>query len=824
MIVKSFGEIRKEDVEIAGGKGANLGEMVSAGISVPDGFVLTSEAYRIYVRANQLDTWIREQLLKAEGDEKQLICAAGEIRRRILKGTVPDEIRKELLDFYHKMESPRVAVRSSATAEDLKDASFAGQQETYLNVRGDEELLQKVKECYASLWGERAVFYRHHQGYDNKDVALAVVIQEMVESEVAGVLFTVNPSDRNREEVQINASYGLGESVVSGKVTPDEYICSRQGNILKSLIGSKETEIIYGSHGTKETAVSQERRKAAALSGEEIKKLVEAALKVEAHYQSPMDIEWAVRDGKIYLLQARAITTLHQAESCGDIEIGRVNNRIKKLMTFMLEKNPFAYYPLDYDLSMILGIKKEELLSETGINMDMEMHMDDNGVMVLPSGKIGLNSRIFRIKKTISDWLDCSRNEAEGSAHLEENQKVLHSLKEEPVEKFTLKECGGFFKELYTVMEDNAYARFRYAVFPSMLVGKKLERVIQKVDKNLTAYDLLGDLEYKTVLINKDLEALARSFSENRKLSEDILGGEAYETIISRYPETKKKLKDFLDRNGHKSDFNCYCLIAKSWNEDKDRLLKVLRPMVLAVKESADLDKEGQNKEKYQTLIKGIRETAGKSRMQKLDELITFYRFSHVYREETQYLWEAFFEECRRGYRRLQELLEDALESRDDLLYLFYGELISVCESGELKKELLQKIRLRKENRPLAEKTWEKSQLSVLKTGNDKLQGIGGSSGEAAGKVCIVTNPDEFYKLQKGDVLVCKYTDPEWTPLFALAAAVVSDTGGSLSHAAIVAREYGIPAVLGCGNATGILKDGDKVCVDGIKGEVRRVG
>lgn len=825
MFIKKFGEIKKEDIETAGGKGANLGELTAAGIPVPAGFVLTSEAYRVYLKENQIFDWMKEELLRAKGDERQLVSLSAEMRRRILEGAVPEEIRQELLSAYHEMKEKRVAVRSSATAEDLKDASFAGQQETYLNVCGEEELVWKVRECWASLWGERAVIYRRRQGYDDREAALAVVVQSMVESEAAGVLFTVNPFNQNREEIQINASYGLGESVVSGRVTPDEYICSRQGEIIRSHTGSKETEIIYDSHGTREIPVSEERRNAQVLSGGEIKKLTEIAVKVEEHYKEPMDIEWAVKDGNIYILQARAITTLRESPEDKEyeaIKIGKVNGRIKSLMTFMLEKNPFAYYPLDYDLSMILGAKKEELLAEAGIDMDMEMNIDDNGVMVLPTGRIGLNFRIFKIKKILSDWLDGNKNETEGRWRLEENRKIFDAIKEEKVEQYSLKECADYMQRLYSLMEDNAYARFRYAVFPAMLAGRKLGRALKKADENLTAYDLLGNLTYKTVQINRDLRELARRFSDNEELENEILNGADYEMVIRRYPEMKEVIGSFLARNGHKSDFNCYCLIAKSWNEDKDRLLKVVRPMVLARKEGTD--KESETKEKYFSVMQDLRKAVGEKKMQTLEPMIRFYRFSHVYREETQYLWEGIFEACRRGYRRIQELLSDSLECRDDLLYLFYEELICVCQCGQIKEELYGKIQLRKKYRPIAEKTWEKSKLTVLKTEGDKLRGIGSSTGEAAGRVCIITGPDEFYKLQKGDVLVCKYTDPEWTPLFNLATAVVADTGGSLSHAAIVAREYGIPAVLGCGNASGVLKDGDRVFVDGVKGEVSKIG
>lgn len=232
-MVKGFGEIRKEDIETVGGKGANLGEMTAAGIPIPSGFVLTSQAYREFLKENHITDFE----------------SAKNVREKIIEGILPETVTKPLLSEYGKMGNKRVAVRSSATAEDLADASFAGQQETYLNVRGEEELLQKVKECYASLWGERAVAYRRRQGYEDGTAALAVVIQEMVESDAAGVLFTINPSGQKEDEIQINASYGLGESVVSGKVTPDEYICDRSGNVIRSMIGSKETEIVYDQIG-----------------------------------------------------------------------------------------------------------------------------------------------------------------------------------------------------------------------------------------------------------------------------------------------------------------------------------------------------------------------------------------------------------------------------------------------------------------------------------------------------------------------------------------------------------------------------------------------
>lgn len=226
--VLDFQEIKKEDVMTAGGKGANLGEMTAAGIAVPGGFVVTADAYKAFIKENHLEEMFRKELTEAGKDEAKLLDAAKKFRHAISEGKLPEEVEKAVREKYAQLgEQARVAVRSSATAEDLPDASFAGQQETYLNVRGAEAVLTQIRNCYASLWGNRAVCYRSNQGYDQLSVALAVVIQKMVESEKAGVLFTVNPINRNPDEMQINASYGLGESVVSGKVTADSYLCDK---------------------------------------------------------------------------------------------------------------------------------------------------------------------------------------------------------------------------------------------------------------------------------------------------------------------------------------------------------------------------------------------------------------------------------------------------------------------------------------------------------------------------------------------------------------------------------------------------------------------
>ena len=328
MRIADFTQIHKDDVLIAGGKGANLGEMTAAGIPVPKGFVITADAYREFLKENNIDEIILRVLTEAQTDEQALLSAVGIFRKKIITGHFPAQLEKEIRNKYAELgEAARVAVRSSATAEDLPDASFAGQQETYLNVHGIEAVLIQIRHCYASLWGERAVRYRFNQGYNQSAVAIAVVIQEMVESEKSGVLFTVNPVTQNKDEMQINASYGLGESVVSGRVTADSYIVNKSGDVLEVTIGTKETQIVYADKNTKGESVSEEKRTAQALNDTEIAALVSAALKIEKHYGMPMDIEWAIQKNEIYILQARAITTLK-------------NNDDEKLIQKYISKRP----------------------------------------------------------------------------------------------------------------------------------------------------------------------------------------------------------------------------------------------------------------------------------------------------------------------------------------------------------------------------------------------------------------------------------------------------------------------------------------------------
>lgn len=847
--VLDFQEIKKEDVMTAGGKGANLGEMTAAGITVPGGFVVTADAYKAFIKENHLEEMFRKELTEAGNDEAKLLDAAKKFRHAISEGKLPEEVEKAVREKYAQLgEQARVAVRSSATAEDLPDASFAGQQETYLNVRGAEAVLTQIRNCYASLWGNRAVCYRSNQGYDQLSVALAVVIQKMVESEKAGVLFTVNPINRNPDEMQINASYGLGESVVSGKVTADSYLCDKQGKVKSCQIGSKETQIIYAdtqgtaapanaqctpddvitsdaqkttgdAADTKEVAVSEKMQKARCLNDEEIAVLCAEAVRIEKHYGCPMDIEWAIAGGSVYILQARAITTLHtdnaeeQKIIAGYLEGMQITGKARANMAFQLEKMPFAYRPLDYDYIIKINRQKAKIFQENGIILTSDPRIDDDGIQTLPTSRIKINGGIFKLFGTLKLLKNFAVCTEKCRTFLAEYEDEIGKMRQIDFEQKNIKECGEFLSYTLNLIGRLAYDRFKYALFPSF-IARDMEKAVQKVDKSYTKFDLFWGLNNKTSEVTRDIAELAGKIKEDKALAADLLQGANYQTLYKKYPEMQSAFDSFLQKNGYKSDYNCYCVDARTLLENPDRLLHILQPLV-ATTETAS----GEKEQDFGKLMEQLKAIYG-SKYPALKERIEDFRYFHVVREETQYLWETVFYYVRKCLERTNMLLLSDTDYEHGVANLFAEELIAACERGSLSESDKEKIERRNSKHPLAQKVWDASKLLVFDADGDVLKGVSGSTGTAIGKVCIIHGPEEFYKMQKGDVLVCQLTDPEWTPLFNLASAVVADTGSSLSHAAIVAREYGIPAVLGVGFATTRFKDGDTIKVDGDKGEV----
>ena len=318
MYVERFENISKDDIGIAGGKGANLGELTQAGIPVPPGFVITAETYQKFMDATGIFQTVMDILSKIDiNDTNELQDAAEEIKQIIIETPIPEDISTLIIEAYNALsqrvgvDDADVAIRSSATAEDLPDASFAGQQDTFLHVKGTEEVIEYVRKCWASLFEARAIFYREENDFDHSKVLIAVVVQQMVDADKAGVMFTVNPSTGENIAL-IEGSWGLGEAVVSGTVTPDNYAVNKEDNeILTVKISDKKSMFANDEEGTsKEVPVPEDLRNKRVLSDEELIKLTEMGKRIQAHYGKPQDTEWSMEGEDLFLLQSRPITTL----------------------------------------------------------------------------------------------------------------------------------------------------------------------------------------------------------------------------------------------------------------------------------------------------------------------------------------------------------------------------------------------------------------------------------------------------------------------------------------------------------------------------------
>ncbi len=796
-MILDFNQIGKNDVLVVGGKASNLGELVSIGINVPNGFIIASEAYNLFVKENKID-------------QKE----PSQMRKMIKHGTFPSSLEHLIKENYLKLgNNCRVAIRSSATTEDLADASFAGQQETYLNVQGVDEVLRKIKNCYASLWSDRAISYRKRKNYDQSDVAMAVIIQKMVESEKSGVLFTVNPINKRKEELLIDASYGLGESVVSGRVTADHYVVDKSGKIIDIIIGKKETQILCSDVGTKEVELEDNKKQTRVLNDEEIESLSSVALKIEKHYGYLLDIEWAIKGSTLYILQARAITTLEEEkkvpEYITNVKIKKYN---QELMSFLIEKIPFVFTPIEFDYFTVVSGQKETIFAENGINITSNLYMDPDAIMSIRREKMSFNSKIYKVFGLIRELRNYDYCATMCRKFIEEYRIKLEMLKELDFHHMDLSECRDFILYSYELVKDSSYKRFKYSVFPSIL-NKGIIKSLKKIDRSYTSFDLYWGLNNRSSLIAKDIVEMAHCFNKDKAIKNAIISGTKYSELTREFSNFKNLTEKFIEKHGFASDYTSYCAHSKSFIEDPDRIIDIIKPLITEEKPSyAKLQTKDFNE-----ITDALKKIYGEQ-YPKIERKITSYRYFHFTREEGQYFYDIIFFYLRKCLKRINILLLGNEDYQNGIIHLFHSELVEVLDRGFLNEADMEKIRKRNDNTAYAQKVWNASKSIMYKKKGSTLSGISGNAGIAVGKVCIIKSPKEFYKMKKGDILVCPFTAPEWTPLFKLANAVVADTGSALSHAAIVAREFGIPAVLGVGFATEKLKDGDIITVDGNEG------
>jgi pyruvate,water dikinase len=849
-------------LERVGGKGASLARMVAAGLPIPPGFHITTEAYRRYVDENHLDDRILSAAAQAQvNDPAALDRASEQIQSLFAQGTIPGDIAEMIRRWYGELGADiPVAVRSSATAEDLPGMSFAGQLESYLNVRGGDEVIQAVQRCWASLWTGRAIGYRQRQGIRPEDVRMAVVVQQLVAAEVAGVVFTANPVTGERDELMINAAWGLGEAIVSGRVTPDTIVINKQtGAMVSEEIARKEVMTARSQEGTREEPVPVEKRQRAALEPAQAAELARLGVKIEQLYGQPMDIEWALCGGRIFIVQARPVTALPEARAALEWKVPRKGGRYFRMSVAELLPEPLS--PLFATLALPLWSEatQEMMAQAMGLPRDsialLTIHDYAYYEMVLTARQsvrffftMMLRARrMVRMMRTArTRWAD----EAHPRYANVVSEWTRRDLAATPARELLagahqiVEAAAGHYVSIQLVLGvanvseaifTNVYNRLikRQSDPPALIFLLGFDSTPIRAEKSL--YDLAmwarGEDDLAGYLVRTSGKEIAAAYESP---SAPIAGVQSWREFTGR-------LTEHLNRFGH-----------AVYDLDFSKSVPAEAPASLLETLKYFMAGQGRNPYERQAAAAGAREHATESLLARLRGL-RLRLFKRVLRwaQGSAPLREDSLADVGLGWPVLRRILREAgrrmvaagaMAERDDVFWLKWeevGEAARLLDAGRPAEDYRRAIAERRETcrreqgvtPPVALPVkggarflgldfsrWMPARSS--QAAGSTIRGIGASPGRVTGPACVIHGPEEFDRMKPGDILVANITTPAWTPLFAMASGIVTDVGGPLSHSSIVAREYGVPAVLGTGVATHRIRAGQHITVDGNGGIV----
>ncbi|MCP4164864.1 MAG: phosphoenolpyruvate synthase [Chloroflexi bacterium] len=882
-----FTQLGKNDIPTAGGKGANLGEMTTAGFPVPAGFVLSTEAYDVFVSENGLQPQIVELVSKVSADDPQLadalrsadVLRSGEetsaaIKKLFLAAEMPEAMRTDLLAAYSELIAggrSHVAVRSSATAEDLPTASFAGQHDSFLNVQGDRALLDAVKKCWASLWTARATSYRLRQGIVPTDVSLAVVVQQLVPAESAGILFTANPLDGEREQIVINATWGLGEAIVGGQVTPDTVIVDKSSlQVISREIAIKTIMTVPIDNGTEEQPVPQAQQVQQVLDDAASIELARYGAEIEAHYGMPMDIEWAISDGEIAILQARPITNLAPVP-LKDVRWDPPRPGTIWMRRQIVEHMPEPLSPLFDELYLQNGLdhSMEEFavfLSDlSGIEINLWEFLDPPFAATVNGYAYSIASfdfgwsfvpivlRIYTvvlpkmIRTLIPRWRDESLPGYRAIIEQWRRIDLTNASDEEllrGVRVLAAEDANYWFAAAVPLgiarVTDTALDRF----VRSVASGRNSSNGL-----HLSSGFFLRGFPSKAADAQAQLEDIARKINSSEALRDQVIDTPAPHLLdmLAAHPEGQPLLDDlqhYLDAYGHQIynlDF-----VAPTLAEDPIPVLLSLKTAVAHPERDARA-RQVKLAQERELLVVSTERSLNPIQRPIFKLLLDWAHRYTPNREEALFYVGAAWPTLRRLAFELGNRLTEAgtLDAPDDVFYLRSAELaaasaaraegVSRPELAKLARErhILHEARKRLEPPivvppdgrmkfgPIDMAMFEPKPRR-LSTG-PTLDGFAVSPGQVTAPASVIRSPADFDKMTPDTILVCTTTTPAWTPLFAQAQGLVTDIGGALAHGSIVAREYGIPAVMGTGVATQRIENGQLIRVDGDNGTVTLV-
>ena len=873
-----FEETDKTKFALVGGKGANLGELCRIeGVKVPDGFCITTRAYQEIVENNAEVNKLLESLKDVKADERRKISEiSAKIRAAIAGIIVPQSLADELDTYLKKFdEKDAFAVRSSATAEDLPTASFAGQQDTYLNIIGREAILTHISKCWASLFTDRAVTYRIQATasalrFGHHKVRLCVVIQKMVFSEVAGVMFTADPITGHRKITSIDASFGLGEALVSGLVNADNYKV-RDAHIIDKRISVKKQSVrALADGGTHEQEIETEWQDTQALTDEQILELSGIGKKIEAHFGSPQDIEWCLAGGTFYVVQSRPITTLFPIPEANDpenapgsphvyVSVGHqqmMTDAMKPLgLSFFLSLNPGRMRTaggrlfVDVAENLASPVTREIILNTTLGKSDplmkdalltilerkdfIKMQPEENAAkkdQAAPQNAPGTTAPSTEVTASVEVV-----NEL-----IKQNEMLVEELKQRIKDKsgadlinFILEDIQEWRKSLF---DPRSYDILMAGINAMSWVNDKMyewlgeknaaDTLSQSVPNNVTSEMGLALLDVADVIRPyPDVIAYLQKVKDENFLEAlpQLNGGQ----------QTRDAILGFLQKYGIRGAGEID-ITRTRWAEKPAILIPVILGNVKNFAPNASTRKFEQGKyealKKEQELLLRLRQLPdGAQKAKETKQMIDTIRNLVGYREYPKYGM------VNRSFVYRTALLEEAerlvhagvLHEKEDIYYLNLAELAEVIHTNRLNQHIIGQ---RKEDYERFEKLTPPRVMTSdgeIITGRYKREnlpagaivGLAVSSGVVEGRARVILNMEDA-DIEEGDILITTFTDPSWTPLFVSIKGLITEVGGIMTHGAVIAREYGLPAVVGVEHATRLIRDGQRIRVNGTEGWV----
>lgn len=832
-LVLPFSDARAGETSLAGGKGTSLSSLTRAGFPVPDGVVISAHCYRAMVQGwPDFEVIVRALPLGEGSTPEGLRSACDALREALLARPFPEEMEDALRSSLDPIVAAGpVSVRSSATLEDLAGASFAGQHDSYLGVVGMEEVLSRLKQCWASLWEDRAVRYRYEKGFGVLDAEMAVVVQTMVDADVAGVSFSINPITGEATRMLVTGAWGLGETVVSGEGEIDQWVLDKAtADVVELHIGDKAHEIVQTEAGGTETReVDAGRRNIACLEDHHLAEVVDLTRRAERHYAFPQDLEWAVHEDAVYLLQSRPVTEF-PARWTRQESAERFPNPITPLTWDFT--TPGFHESLAHSLE-IMGMPPFE--GEWFTRLDGYIYGNQTAVEVFAAGHQvafddledlaarapDMRAHYRWVQELPVHWardLDHYLLEIGRLGSTDLNGLSLHDLWEHALD---IDRLGReyFLPNIAISITQGLLHRLLYQIVAHTVGPQEAPEIYD----GLTCF-----CETKTGLVNHDLFRLAAIATEDERLMTRLFEVDRrvlFETGgLNDFPAFSGPFERFLKIHGHREvDFDAY---QPTWVGQPWVVLENLRLMLLQEAPEDPGQRDQALRTRQHATEQGFFGKLPTDLRLFVGEITRLARAYTALDDLEHYQTTRLTPPFRACLIAIGERLVEAgtLDEASDIFFLrratLEGHIRGSVSGEETRSEAI-------EGRAAYEKQMENpppfrygEEDEENEDDEGAMKGLPGAPGVAEGSVCLLRSSDDFSRFEPGSVLVARTTNPAWTPLFYSAVAVVTESGGPLSHGAVTAREFQIPAVMSVRGALSRLKEGRRVRVDGARGTV----